>query len=79
MKKTVKILNEEIQLLKRQLGMTHKIEEHCVWTPEQIADVIRKCDKQNALIKVEITHGVESRALKPSYLVIVWKNTSLEK
>jgi hypothetical protein len=76
MKKTVKILNEELQLLKKQLGMPHRIEEHCVWNAEQIRDVIEESDKKNEIIKVEIVRGFEPG--KKCYMVTVWRNTCLE-
>ncbi len=67
-------LKREIDELKNEKGNVCVV-CHTVWSAEQIKAVIEASDKQNEMIKMEITHGFEPG--KKSYELIVWSYPKL--
>ena len=66
MGKTVAMIDQELQSLKRTSG-NMKVAGGTVWNVKQLGEVIAEHDKHNEIIKVEISHSFESKKGKSGY------------
>lgn len=76
MKKTVKQLSEEIELMRKQMGNV-QYHGYTVWSTEQVKDILDEHDTQNCILKVEITHGCSPGVQQRCYHVDVWRYAPL--